>query len=87
MKKLVKYTVWFWYEDKYWDTADDDIDSGSDHMDYFIEEHNCHTNFINALQRSMDLAGDDICQAGKAEVVTMHPDDIVPYKITIKETK
>ncbi len=83
MKKLIKYTVYFWYEDNYWDTASDDTGSGSDHMDYFIEEHNCHGNFINDLTQSMDIAGNDICNAGEAKVVNPNevPYGIVPYAI------
>lgn len=84
MKKLVKYTVYFWYEDDFWDSAGDESGSGSDHMDYFIEEHNCHTNFINDLQKSMELAGDDICGAGETKVIQPFqvPKDIQPYEMS-----
>lgn len=84
MKKLVKYTVYFWYEDDYFDTSGDETFTADERMDYFIEEHNCHGNFINDLARSMELAGDDICGAGEAKVVKPDevPKDFVPYVIT-----
>lgn len=86
MKKLVKYTVYFEYEDKYWDTADDDLGSGEDHLRYFIEEHNCHTNFLTYLIDIMEKQGDDICGAGTTKVISEKevPDDIDPYRITEK---
>lgn len=85
MKKLVRYTVYFWYEDYYWDTSGDAEADADERMRYFIEEHNCHGNFINDLARSMDLAGDDICNAGEMKVIESPsevPKDIRPYTIT-----
>lgn len=87
MKKLVKYTIYFEYEDPYWDDKSDEDGTGEEHLRYFIEEHNCHTNFLNDITKSMELAGDDICGAGTAKIVdsSQIPDDIQPYTITKKE--
>lgn len=83
MKKLVKYTVYFEYEDDFWDTAGDEVDDGDGHMRYFIEEHNCHANFIHDLEKSMEENGDDICQSGETKVIDPSevPQDIEPYII------
>lgn len=84
MKKLVKYTVYFWYEDDYWDKEGNDDGDGDENMRYFIEEHNCHSNFLSDIQRSMSLAEDDICGSGKAEIIKPSevPEDLYPYEMT-----